>query len=178
MTTEPTEPMGVPRAVLLVNAAVFIAFGVAFLIAPVKVGGWLDLTPSVNTGRTELRAFYGGLELGWGAFFTVAALRKNWHVPALVAALFGYVGLVGARIYGISAEASASMVTVLALLSEVAGATVTAWALVKTRSPELAPVDDLDSKFKALEADMGPRKIERTKALRVERTEPLPKPKH
>jgi hypothetical protein len=177
MQTEPNEPMGVPRAVLLVNAAVFIMFGVAFLLAPVKIGGWIDLTPSVNTGRTELRAFYGGLELGWGAFFTVAALRKNWHVPALVAALFGYVGLVAARIYGISVEASASMVTVIALLSEVAGATVTAWALVKTRSPELAPADDLDSKFKSLEKDMLPAKMERTKPLRIERTEEI-KPKH
>jgi hypothetical protein len=177
MSTEPNEPMGVPRAVLLVNAAIFVAFGVAFLLAPVKIGSWIDLTPSANTGRTELRAFYGGLELGWGAFFALAALRKQWHVPALVAALLGYVGLAAARIYGISVEGGASMVTVLTLLAEVAAASVSAWALVKTRAPELGPADDLDAKFKALERDMKPKPIERTKPLRIERTEQLEKAK-
>ncbi len=177
-SAEDGEPGGIPRAVLLTIAAVFVAFGVAFLLAPDKLGSYVDLSASVNTGRTELRAVYGGLELGLGVFFALSALRKNWHVPALVAALLAFIGLAGARIYGISVEGGASIITVLTLLSEIAGAVASAWALVRTRKPDLpSPEDDLASKFEALEKDMRPKRIEKTKPIPVDRTVPLDRAK-
>ncbi|MCA8922801.1 MAG: DUF4345 family protein [Planctomycetes bacterium] len=85
------------RALLGITGALYVSLGLAFALEPVawaaKVGLSLDGPGSV----TEVRAFYGGLELGLGALFVLCALRRAWIVPGVLGLLCTYGGLAAGR---------------------------------------------------------------------------------
>src|SRR5688500_6377603 len=102
--------MRLAKITLLLTAAGFLLFGTLFLINPrmlEKTGAAL-LTP---TSRFEVRAFYGGFELGLGVFFLLASMRPAWFRVALTAQVVGFAGLVGGRLvaYFIDGAPSADM---------------------------------------------------------------------
>ena len=79
------------RVTLWLAAALFLAFGLAILIQPELLSGMgLPVQP---VWRTELRAFYGGLEIGLAAFLILCARRPAWALPGLVAAAQRGIGL-------------------------------------------------------------------------------------
>jgi hypothetical protein len=169
------------RAVLLLLAAGFVAFGVAFLLSPAKLAAYVDLEAKGRAALVELRAFYGGLETGFGVFLAVAALRRAWQVPALVAALLSLVGVVAARIYGLSVEGSAGALIYVFLAIEIAGVIAATWGLSQARRAEKAGPSDKDMESALAELDAAPplkksaidktRPIERTK--RIDKTEKI-----
>jgi len=169
------------RAVLLVLAAGFVAFGVAVWLSPAKLAAYVELEAKGRAALVELRAFYGGLEAGFGVFLAVAALRKSWQVPALVATLLSLVGVVAARIYGLSVEGSAGALIYALLAVEVAGVVAATWGLAQARRAQKAGPSDRDMDQALAELDAAPpvkksivektRPIERTK--RIEKTEKL-----
>ena len=164
---------GRARAILLALAAGYVAFGAAFLLAPAKLASYVDIGVSSRIALIELRAFYGGIELGLGCFLAIAAARKEWHAPGLLAALLSLLGIAAARVYGISLEGSASFLIYAFLAIEVAGVFAAAWGLVDTRRAvaDARPSDPLridESKFEKLE-----QKAKAEKTLPIERTQPL-----
>ncbi|MCK4530738.1 MAG: DUF4345 family protein [Candidatus Marinimicrobia bacterium] len=66
---------------LLASAIGFAGFGLVLFIAPqlMESAGVGILDPA---GRIEIRAFYGGIELGLAMFFIIA-LKNNWILPGL-----------------------------------------------------------------------------------------------
>lgn len=84
------------RSILALNLAAiaFAAFGLILFIAPgiLKSVGVAILEN--EPGAVELRAFYGGIELGLAAFFAVAARRPEWVKTALTALVFTLGGIV------------------------------------------------------------------------------------
>lgn len=77
------SPSGFARLSLALTGLVFGGFGVALFVSPdllATVGVEIARRPA---GAVELRAFYGGLELGMAAFFLLAAAREAWHRPGL-----------------------------------------------------------------------------------------------
>ncbi len=66
---------------LLVSAIGFAGFGLALFIAPnlMESAGLSIIDPA---GRIEIRAFYGGIELGLAMFFLIA-WKKEWILPGL-----------------------------------------------------------------------------------------------
>jgi hypothetical protein len=158
------------RLVLLAIGAGFVAFGVAFLLAPAKVAGFADLSTTGKNGLIELRAFYGGIELGLGAYFAIAALRSSWHVPALWAAFMAMLGVVGARIYGISVEGSAGAMIYVFLAVEIAALVLAVFGLAKTRQ---AAEPDVDKALAELEEKSPLGRVEKTKP--IERTKVIEK---
>ena len=66
---------------LLASAIGFAGFGLVLFIAPslLESAGVGILDPA---GRIEIRAFYGGIELGLAMFFIIA-LKNNWILPGL-----------------------------------------------------------------------------------------------
>ena len=69
------------RFSLLAAAIGFWGFGIALFIAPalMESAGLAIVDPA---GSIEIRAFYGGIEMGLGMFFLIA-LKKNWILPGL-----------------------------------------------------------------------------------------------
>ncbi len=78
----------------------FAGFGIALLIFPNLIGlvGVKELAPS---GMVEIRAFYGGLELGIALFFLLVLNRPKWMKPALVLQVCLLGGVAIGRIFGL-----------------------------------------------------------------------------
>ena len=80
----------------------FLGYGIAFLIAPeaTLAGAGLQLT---GTGAVvELRAFYGGLELGLGLWLIFAGLNDKLLRPALWLTLASNGGIGCSRLLGLA----------------------------------------------------------------------------
>lgn len=80
----------------------FLGYGIAFLIAPeaTLAGAGLHLT---GTGAVvELRAFYGGLELGLGLWLLCAGFQDRLLRPGLWLTLASNGGIGGSRLLGLA----------------------------------------------------------------------------
>ena len=81
--------------IVLVVSGVFVAFaGIACLVAPESLTqpAGLSATPS---GLTEIRAFYGGLQVGLGCFLIWCSRQHTLILPGLllVGSSVGAIGL-------------------------------------------------------------------------------------
>lgn len=108
------------RTMLWLSALLFAAFGAFLLIDP---GGMekLGLPLAVPRWRTEIRAFYGGLELGLAAFLALCTRREEWAVPGLAAAAFILGGAGTGRLLGIALDGT-DQGMVIAMATELGGA--------------------------------------------------------
>lgn len=156
------EPEGAPRAALLALAASFVAFGVAFLLSPAKLAELAGLSAPGKLGLIELRAFYGGLEIGLGVFLAVTAMRRDWQLPGLLAALLSLIGVVAARIYGMTVEGWPGATVLVFLALELGGVVLAGFGLMRIRK---------GSSEDTLEQDVAALKQEKTQL--IEKTKPL-----
>lgn len=97
-----------PRLFLGLIAFTFIAVGVGFLVAPVACAVSVDLGLPTATARTDVRATYGGLDLGIGLFLALCVRRREWLRPGLVAVGLALAGFAAGRLIGLAAEGSLS----------------------------------------------------------------------
>ena len=125
--------MSLPRLSLRLTALVFAAFGVSLLVRP-ELMGKLGVELASPTGFTEIRAFYGGLELGLALFFAIASTRDEWLHPALFAQAVALGTLLLARLAGIVVDGTAEPVMLLFAAIEAVGV-VLAWAALRTLRP-------------------------------------------
>jgi peptidoglycan/LPS O-acetylase OafA/YrhL len=120
--------MNLPRLSLRLAALAFAGFGVALLVRPALLG-----TLGIELGRpaavTEIRAFYGGLELGLAVFFALASTRDEWLRPALFAQAASLGGIVLARLVGFAIDGSAEPLLLLFAAIETTGAVLAIAAL-------------------------------------------------
>lgn len=103
------------RGALVLLALTFVGFGLAFAIAPVAMATLVELEVPTATARTDVRAVYGGLELGLGAFLLWCARRRESVRTGLIAALLAFAALAGVRVVGIAVEGGATAVAAIAL---------------------------------------------------------------
>lgn len=80
----------------------FLGYGVAFLIAPeaTLAGAGMQLTGSGS--GVELRAFYGGLELGLGLWLIFAGLNDKLLRPGLWLTMASNGGIGCSRLLGLA----------------------------------------------------------------------------
>ena len=83
-----------------VTAIGFAGFGLALLIFP-NVIGMVGVKELTNSGLVEIRAMYGGLQLGLALFFLLALNRPRWIRPALIIHMCVVGGLALGRIFGL-----------------------------------------------------------------------------
>jgi hypothetical protein len=121
-------PVRFARIALMLAALGLIGFGAPLLVKP-SLLGIVGVRLPRPAAATEIRAFYGGLELGLAAFFLAAARREAWLRPALFAQAAGFGGIVIARLVGIVIDGSASPMIFLFAAIEGAGALLGAVAL-------------------------------------------------
>lgn len=85
------------RAVLVGLALPFLGIGLVFLAAPNALAPQLGLALSGALADHDVRAVYGGLQIGVGLFLLRAGLTARAIAPALEAAALVYAGLAAAR---------------------------------------------------------------------------------
>lgn len=120
--------MNLTKFSLGLTAAVTAGFGIGCLIAPKKMLAKVDVKPTSGTGRTELRAMYGGFELGLAAFFAYSAVNEDMASAGLLAQTLGLSGLALGRLTGIAIDRPKAIMYPL-LAAEAGSAIVGAVAL-------------------------------------------------
>lgn len=102
------ESMAFPRAVLLLALMMFGGFGVWLLIAPENLAGWVGITTTRPGGATELRALYGGLEIGLAGFMVWGFVRAEMTGAACLCLGLSMAGIAIARCVGLIVDGSGS----------------------------------------------------------------------
>lgn len=86
--------------VLWLGGLGFLAFGIAFLVAPLPTMAMAGVQLSGDVAATELMAFYGGIELALGAILIACALSADRWRDGLKLSLIVYGSIAAARIAG------------------------------------------------------------------------------
>lgn len=71
------------RRLIWLNIPVYLAIGLASLLAPTWVAGLVDIELGSPTALADFRAMYGGLSLGAGATMWIGVGRDSWLQPLL-----------------------------------------------------------------------------------------------
>jgi hypothetical protein len=95
------------QILIVIAALIFSGFGVWFLIKPGALAG-IGIEVTGPSARTDIRATYGGFELGVAAFLFWCAAREDWHHVGLIAATLFVAGFGVGRGVGILLEGGAT----------------------------------------------------------------------
>ena len=101
------------QKILLIAGLAFLVFGVLFLAIPERMMRLVEIPLDTPTAVTEIRAFYGGLEIGLGAFLIWCCIARERVRTGLWAAALTLAGLAFGRSVGIAAEQGALSAQVL-----------------------------------------------------------------
>jgi hypothetical protein len=115
--------------VLWLGGLGFLAFGIAFLVAPLSTMAMAGLQLSGDLAATELMAFYGGIELALGAVLIACALSAGRLRDGLTLSLIVYGSIAAARIAGMLSTGADSTFLRAALALEAGLAIASAIAL-------------------------------------------------
>jgi hypothetical protein len=127
--------MQLARLSLGLTAAAFGGFGMWLLFRPDALST-VGVELPTPAARAEIRAFYGGLELGMAVFFATAATRPAWFRPALVLQSASLGGSALGRVFSMRTDpGEAPVIRVLAAL-EAAVAVAGLAALADVRSTD------------------------------------------
>ena len=126
--------MTLSRIALITAASGFTGFGIACLVRPKSMLKRVDVRAQSARGTTELRAMYGGLELGLGVFFAVAAAKPEWSRPALLAQTLGLGALAASRLAGILTDHPRGALMKVLFVAESSAAGLGAATLVRKRA--------------------------------------------
>ena len=85
------------------GALAFAFFGFMLLANPQRMGT-VGIIADNPDSRAEIRAMYGGLELGIAVFLALSLFRDAWVYPALMFQLLTLSGLGAGRLIGIALE--------------------------------------------------------------------------
>ena len=126
-------PSKIARFVLWVSGLVFIGFGVAFFLAPVLMSDQVQIRLLTESARTGVRAVYGGLQIGFGAFCVFCALSHSRAIPGLVGIAFTLGGMACARVAGMVIDGSPEPIIFGLLAGEASGALLALVVLARER---------------------------------------------
>jgi hypothetical protein len=125
------------RILVALGAISFAAFGLWLFVEPTGLASMGVVVDTAN-GRTEIRAFYGGLELGLAAYLGIAARRPQWTRPALIAAIFVLAGAGLGRVTSMAIEGQGSTALWILASAELGGALIGIWGLRAPSERDLA----------------------------------------
>ncbi len=118
------------RVVLVIQLLALAGLGLAYFVRPhemANLSGMLLMSPAA---ATDMRAFYGGLQIGLAAFIGLALARLDLTRAALTLLVLLYSSLALARIGGLWLDGGAQQTfNLYALLLEVVSAGLCFWAL-------------------------------------------------
>jgi hypothetical protein len=113
---------------LWLGAGTFAGAGFAFLLAPGLLQ-LVDLAPETATARSDVRAVFGGLELGVAGLLGLCARRTAWHHVGLLAQALAFGGLATGRLLSLAIDGTPRTLTYALWLPELLGAALAIVAL-------------------------------------------------
>ena len=107
--------------VLALYGAMFVVIGVMAAVAPGTMAEALKLAEPVSAqALVELRAVYGGLQLGFGLLYLMAALMPALRPFAYLALIVLFSPLLAARVAGLALDGGFDGYMAMALVFEAA----------------------------------------------------------
>lgn len=110
--------MSLTRLFLLATGLLSVAFGVAYLIAPIQMASLANLDPATPLAVIEVRGFYGGQLVGLGGFILLGVWRSAFVTSALLLIAASLGGTAIGRIIGVFASGSLPPIIIGALILE------------------------------------------------------------
>jgi hypothetical protein len=124
--------MDLPVTLLRINAVLFLVFGLGFLFEPALLSKFVtDGVPATTGGLIDMRATYGGMAFGFGAFLARCAWDQRAVKHGIVASVLVMFGLALGRVLGIVVDRSPNTMMFVLLLAEVLFGVLLMWALAK-----------------------------------------------
>ena len=125
--------MNFSKVVVVITALIFLGFGLVILFAPGAVMGMVNFDVSDPIARTEIRAFYGGLEIGIALFLAHCVFLGGRARAGLVAGTLMLGGVFFSRLLGAWIDGTSHGAIAWAALMEGTGAVVNgiAWRIHK-----------------------------------------------
>jgi hypothetical protein len=118
----------VSRLALVLGALGFVGFGAVLLVAPALLDV-VGLDVRSAAARSDVRAVYGGMELGLGFFLASCVSRPTWHHAGLAVQALALSGAVAGRLVSLVLDGAPNRVSLAFLLVEAAGAVLALAAL-------------------------------------------------
>jgi hypothetical protein len=118
-----------PILLLTLAGVGFLGFGVCLIVDPAGGLATVGIAALNPAGLIELRALYGGLELGLGVFLLLCVARPDWRRPGLWAVLLGNGGIGLTRLAGVALSGVFTPFLAVALVWELGFAALAGWAL-------------------------------------------------
>lgn len=125
------------KIVLWLFGLITLVLGVYSFFAPASIAQMVGLGPIAPGGTTEIRAFYGGLEIGIGLYWILTAIKPAITRAGLYSMVFVWGAVALTRGIGVLLDSSASS-TMLGALGLETVATVLAIIALK-RLPASLP---------------------------------------
>ena len=116
------------------NALVFVAYGVAFAIAPVALSLFVtESAPGSTSGIIDMRSTYGGMSIGLGILLGLMARDPGLHGLGLRSVIVVMVFMASSRLLGIALDGRPNGMMWAYLVAEVLVVVLAAWALQARR---------------------------------------------
>jgi hypothetical protein len=128
--------MSLARTYLRILGAMTLFFGLIYLLSPRSMTDPTGFGPLGPSATTDVRATYGGLQIGLGLFLLWAAAQEARVRVALVLQVLTIGAVAASRAFGILLDGEASGLLVAALLFEIL-LTLVSVALLRRLTPTL-----------------------------------------
>ncbi len=118
------------RVVLIIQLMALAGLGLAYFIQPHQMANLSGMLLMAPAAATDMRAFYGGLQIGLAAFIGVSLSRLDLTRAALTLLVLLYSSMALARMGGLWLDGGAQQTfNLYALLLEVVSVVLCFWAL-------------------------------------------------
>ena len=115
------------RILIVLSALIFVFFGVWLFTIPTALEA-IGIKLTTPEAFIDVRATYGGLELGLATFLLIAQGRKQWHRAAMLLSALCVGGFGVGRILGILIEGQGTDLMWFFFVIEVIWTAVMLWA--------------------------------------------------
>lgn len=124
--------MRLQTTLLWINCALFVVFGVGFIVMPGLLSNLLTgAAPATTSAMIDMRATYGGMALGIAIFFGICAKNTDTVRIGLISSLLVLTGIALGRIAGIFIDGDPNIFMYLLLSAEILFASLIFFALKK-----------------------------------------------
>lgn len=118
------------RLFLFVQIVLLAGFGLAYFIRPQETANLSGMLLMEPAAVTDVRAYYGGLQLGLAVWLGLALLRGDLLRPALMLLVLLYASLFLGRLGGLFLDGGAQQTfNLYAMLVELVSALLAFWLL-------------------------------------------------
>lgn len=122
--------MGLVRFLLWLNCALFLAFGLGFMVLPEPLAELVTgAAPETASAVTDMRATYGGLALGLAVVFGLCARNPDYLRLGMHGVLAVMLALAAGRLLGMAVDGAPNVFMFVLLAAEVGMAALVVFAL-------------------------------------------------